>query len=1114
MRTHLAAILCFAACSAPDAPTPVGSLEPRLAVELGARGFELDAVTVTEPPAGKSGRIEVRWGGVPLLQFAGKRTRDGETIFPMLRWAAEVPELAPRIDAASAERTAAAGLDRGAEVKRCELVLDTTDAYVLRPGHEGGTNSDDYERVITRARLVWRVELEHAGLPYVALVDAASGEQLSREAQVLEVVEYRSATGRGWFNGGTSSFPVVFEADNAQPYRLIDQHGNRYYASTTPGTTVPYRSADHRFGDGQLYSQANGELSANGETAAVDTLVNIDRTWSMLADVLDRNGPSGDATPMDVVVHTGFTTTGYLPGIRTLQIGWANGQTPNSVMAMGSLDVVAHELGHDVYHSLVYSDDPGIVDVDFSDAQGLDEGTGDIFGFLAEVHRDSGGQVDTWVPRSNNLLIGDEVQPDGIRSMLTPDQRFWRPGAWPTRHAGAGPIDRWFMLLVYGSAFIKTTAPTSPFLPPPPPPPQPLSKYLPPPNTRGVVRGADWQCPLYPQGFAGLGVTRAARLWECTLDRLPPAASYADARAAALGCARRQALESVTQLPLPTDISPTELITAAAFSCIAVGMLPDRDAPDVSLSCAQGSGYVDCVGRVTDDEPWSPALTQPKLQLDSQPHVSVNGWQFSQRFSTIGLSEGSHTVTARAWDAWNREGSAIATFLIDTTPPTASVTITGPQKQPVIQVTASDPSGVAQVEFTDPPLFVSDPVAPYTYLADTSARADGVYAVAIRVTDRLGNATTLLADLRADNTAPAVSVQVSGSGPSYTVTGTATDASPIAKAELLLDGAVIATKASAPYTFSYTPSTGGAHTLAVRATDSYGNEGQASTAAPRDTTPPTATFTPFQSGSTMRIDVTVDDPCGITMPYGFYLDGALFISLSTTPASVFLASGLSPGPHTASVVVTDRCGNTATLSAPFVKENASPPVITGITRNDADKKKPVFTVDCFSQSGVHHVEVRRNGSIIGTDSAAPYQFTIDTSVAASWPDGTHSLVFQCSGNDGLASQPETRTVEADNTGPSFVFSVWASGRQHVLTPGSIGDAHGVASVSYSSFAFSAATFTASPYAYSLLLPASFSGSTLVTVTAKDTWNNSTTESWVCDFNTNVMTARYLTCTKL
>jgi fibronectin type 3 domain-containing protein len=193
--------------------------------------------------------------------------------------------------------------------------------------------------------------------------------------------------------------------------------------------------------------------------------------------------------------------------------------------------------------------------------------------------------------------------------------------------------------------------------------------------------------------------------------------------------------------------------------------------------------------------------------------------------------------------------------VLDLSPPTLQISSPAPSSvivAPVaIEAQAADGSGIASVEFfLGATRLGADTTAPYSQQLDTSVIPDGDYAIAAVATDNAGRTTRVefpitvaRVALPPDTVAPVVSgatLDGTAIAPDSTLTKNgqvsviATDRSGVSRVEFLFDGSPIGSDSNAETGGVYRGSIGiagianGAHTLAVRAFDSLGNNGETS----------------------------------------------------------------------------------------------------------------------------------------------------------------------------------------------------------------------------------------------------------------------------------------------
>jgi endoglucanase len=214
-------------------------------------------------------------------------------------------------------------------------------------------------------------------------------------------------------------------------------------------------------------------------------------------------------------------------------------------------------------------------------------------------------------------------------------------------------------------------------------------------------------------------------------------------------------------------------------------------------------------------------------------------------FTATGLAAGSHSATATAVDngspALSTTSTAVAFTLGTATnnPPTVSLTApTAGQAFPAgttsvnLAATAADPGGaVARVEFrVDGTLVNSDTSSPYAFTA--TGLAAGSHSVTATAVDNGSPALSTVSTAvsftigATGNTAPTVTLTAPTSGQSFpagsavTLTATAADAGgAIIRVEFQIDGALVSSDTTSPYSFTATTLAAGSHTATATAFD-------------------------------------------------------------------------------------------------------------------------------------------------------------------------------------------------------------------------------------------------------------------------------------------------------
>ena len=178
----------------------------------------------------------------------------------------------------------------------------------------------------------------------------------------------------------------------------------------------------------------------------------------------------------------------------------------------------------------------------------------------------------------------------------------------------------------------------------------------------------------------------------------------------------------------------------------------------------------------------------------------------------------------------------------------------------------------------------------------------------------------------ADIAPPAVSISSPGAGATVSgnisAQGTAADNVAVVRIDFLVDGVVISSAASSPFSFSLNTAaySNGSHTLAANAYDAAGNKGSASVTvnvsnviAPPDTQAPSVSIVSPASGAhvsgTVTIAVSASDNVAVSQ-VAIYVDGVLKSTDTLAPYSYsWNTKKVSSGTHVIRATAWDNAGN-------------------------------------------------------------------------------------------------------------------------------------------------------------------------------------------------------------
>ncbi|MCW3817451.1 M4 family metallopeptidase [Micromonospora sp. DR5-3] len=309
----------------------------------------------------------------------------------------------PKLASTAAEKTARAQLKTVSAVEGTRLVVFTLDATPA---------------------LAWETTVRGSGAEgpsrLTVDVDALTGKVLRTQEHVVH------GTGTGAWNGPS---PLTLNTTlSGSTYSMKDPTVTNLSCQDA-ATNTTFTGSDDVWGNG---------TATNKETGCVDALYGAQTEHKMLSQWLGRNGADGNGGYWPIRVGLNDQNA-YYDGTQ-VQIG-----KNTSGQWIGSLDVVAHEIGHGI-------DDhtPGGIS-----GSGTQEFVADTFGAATEWFANEPSTYD-----APDFLVGEKVNLVGsgpIRNMYNPsalgDPNCYSSSIPSTEvHAAAGPGNHWFYLLAMGSS--------------------------------------------------------------------------------------------------------------------------------------------------------------------------------------------------------------------------------------------------------------------------------------------------------------------------------------------------------------------------------------------------------------------------------------------------------------------------------------------------------------------------------------------------------------------------------------------------------------------------------------------------------------------------------------
>ncbi|MGZ9042866.1 MAG: Ig-like domain-containing protein [Telluria sp.] len=171
----------------------------------------------------------------------------------------------------------------------------------------------------------------------------------------------------------------------------------------------------------------------------------------------------------------------------------------------------------------------------------------------------------------------------------------------------------------------------------------------------------------------------------------------------------------------------------------------DTTLPVVSASESGTSGNITLSASASDNV----GVTLVEFYVDNVLKASSNVAPYSAVINSATLSNGSHSLVAKAYDAAGNIGSSTAVnfsvnnVAADTIAPTVSASESGASGTITLSATASDNVGVSKVEFfVDSVLKGTDTSSPYSMALNSATLANGSHSLTARAFDAANNNTT------------------------------------------------------------------------------------------------------------------------------------------------------------------------------------------------------------------------------------------------------------------------------------------------------------------------------------------------------------------------------------
>jgi chitodextrinase len=313
---------------------------------------------------------------------------------------------------------------------------------------------------------------------------------------------------------------------------------------------------------------------------------------------------------------------------------------------------------------------------------------------------------------------------------------------------------------------------------------------------------------------------------------------------------------------MATPVSPTGNATVAMTNSVyAVGITvalnasgssappSDTTPPTVSLTSPSNNATVSSIVSVAATASDNVGVTKVEFYLDGALKATDNATPFTWSWNTASSTNGSHTLSAKAYDAAGNSGVStnvsvtVSNTVADTAAPSVPGGLTVGTRTPstiAFSWTAStDNVGVSGYQIFRNSVLVG--TTTLTSFTNTGLAASTTYSLTVAAYDAAGNTSAKSSALQVatqplpDTTAPTVTItspanHATVSGPSVTFSATASDNVGVKSVQFQVDGVNYKSADTAsPYqvTLDTTALTNGSHTLGALAKDAAGNQGTA-----------------------------------------------------------------------------------------------------------------------------------------------------------------------------------------------------------------------------------------------------------------------------------------------
>lgn len=378
------------------------------------------------------------------------------------------------------------------------------------------------------------------------------------------------------------------------------------------------------------------------------------------------------------------------------------------------------------------------------------------------------------------------------------------------------------------------------------------------------------------------------------------------------------------------------------------------------------------------------------------------------------LASATYTITAVAFDQGGQQATSTpVTFTVAGGP---AVAITAPLADAIvhagtpltISLDASGSQTISRVEvYAGEQPIGSITAAPWTLT--WTPTTPGPVALTATAIDALGLSATSLPVPVIINAVPSCALSLAIDA-GVTLQAQASDSDgQVVQVEFHADDVLLATVATAPYTWTWASPPIGRHTVTATAVDDRGARGVAparilTVGSGGTGQPPSVRVTApvagarLAPGATVDIAATATDSDGTVSRVEFFVGGTVIATVAVPPyATTWTPPGL--GRFALTAIATDNDGNTATATAVDVLVEPAPQVaLTAPAPHTVIQPGQQIDVQAVTAGTPVQVEFLLDGAVIATDTTAPWAARIDAPAI-----GSHALAARATDDRGVAS---------------------------------------------------------------------------------------------------------------